>query len=1013
MMKTKLFLIIILIIPALLQAQPTNYWQQHTNYTINVTFEPQKKLLTGIETIFYTNNSPDTLNYLYFHLYPNAFSDTSLMYKEAAKKGLKLISNREHQGSIKISNLSIQQINKSDKTSLDNTFKVEETLMKVDLSQPILPHRQLEIKMDFQVKIRKYNAAGGKGGYCGDHFVISQWYPKICVYDENKWNDIPYHWLREFYGEFGTYDVTINVPFDYIVGATGSVIAGDPGWEEVKIEPSLDNKHWEEKEGNIREFLRKKASKNTSRAVRFSAENVHDFVWIVSKDFIYENGSYNDIPVHVLYNAKHKTSWSKRALNTAIESLDSLNSYVGEYPYPQLTVAQGFYSSAMEYPMVVFLGITRTSTVFHEIAHNYFYGALANNEYREGWLDEGLVTFLTERFIEDRKKSQQKKQIPKPKYKFPLLERQYRPVSLKHSRLNYLYYYLYSDLETPISTPSYNCNDKVEYSLNYYVKGSEFFRMLRYIVGKDCFQAILQKYYNSWRFKHVNEDRFKKICEQVSGMELDWFFKQWLHNTVKIDYAITSLKKNKQENGKWATKVNLKRCANGIMPVEVLLTTIDNKEYRQQWDGKDKTSSVTFLTSTKPKEAALDPNDIILDQFRINNYSPKFKFIWYPNYPNLYYQPRNEYLISCWPRVWYNNIDQTKIGVKLFGGYLNRYHVTRSSLWYGFKSRQIDFRWTFTNPCEFLSNNTRYNLVLAKLEGRYEGNFNLLFIKRKYLFSLPVYNIRVGMHVYRLYDKDYVQQKINGYDIPYWEDNDISKLYINFYTKFKKNRFIHEFDIRAGTSNKIWGSEKEFTKIYGNYKSNCTFKNFPFTFYFRLFTAMAFYNGSNLPVQEKFYLAEASPTAQFRKFYSRTKDPFFDKVNYHFPGGGNLRGYINKYIDGVSPLTGDRLFTSNLEIAYKNVNSLLPYVGDFINNKICKISCGLFFDAGIFNVDSAWKKPLTDTGFGVTFSRKYYTETYKLRFDFPIWLNRPNIDNLDDDIDKFKFRWLVSFESAL
>jgi len=1001
MIKIKTFFIFVFTITSVLSAHQNLNWQQDVHYIIEVELEPQKKLLRGIETIVYTNNSPDTLNHLYFHLYPNAFNDTSLMAKEMSENRLELIQSPDNIGYMKVMDIYVTSGYQFDRDQLITDYEITDTILKINLSQSLLPNQQLIIKMNFEVKIRAFNSAGGKGGYVGEHYVVSQWYPKICVYDEHRWNIMPYFWLGEFYGEFGKYEVTINTPFNYIIGATGEVIDGDPGWQVVQVDSSFSDSQWNQKIDDIASYFNQPENQTAKRSAAFYAENVHDFVWCASPNFVCEYGSAGDVPVFILYNSINRESWSGDVLKISAESLHWLNAYIGKFPYPQLSILQGVGHSGMEYPMVGLIGIPTANSIFHEITHNYFYAAVANNEQLEGWLDEGLVTYITAMYLNDDSTAAVSE--------ISFLDKQYLPVTNEHVRLNYLYYYLYSDQETPIAISGYKCKNQVHYSLNFYVKGAHFFNMLHYVVGDKMFQDILQHYYQKWSFKHVNEQRFQSVCEQIYGKDLDWFFNEWLYQTPNIDYAIGRIKKFQRPDGKWVTKANVKKLGNGIMPVEVALYTENDSVFTKRIDGVNKTESVNFLTASRPQKLLLDPRDKILDQFRLNNSSSSLKVILYPDYPNLYYQPRDQYLISVWPRFWYNDIDGFKFGTKFFGGYLNRFYINRVFLWYGFKSQQFDLKWSLTHPCKWLGQNSWFNLVYARMEGRLCRNINIHFINRKYLFGLPVNNLRLGFADYRLYDQNY----INYQNIVDWDDSKIGKFFIHYDYKSKRNLCNYRYELNFEAANKRWGSDADFLKLYGNYNIKYIFRTIPFTLYLQTFAGVSFLDDSLMPIQENYFLAEGNPLQRFNEFYLRSQNPLLEKITYYFPGDGNLRGYTAKSPENQLPLAANNMLSFNVEFSYRKFDTLIPILGKYLLQQQASISCEFFFDIGLIDCEEIATKWLADAGFGFTMSKLRFHKERNLRFNFPIWLSHPNINNGLAEQDNFRFRWLISFESAL
>ncbi|MCI0496154.1 M1 family metallopeptidase, partial [candidate division KSB1 bacterium] len=683
-----------------------NYWQQFVHYQIHAKLDTLNRSISGIEKLIYKNNSPDTLSELYFHLYPNAFQRGSIMEKEAAAASFTLIRTEEDLGWMTIDSLFIiKHALISQRIKCDT--RVDDTILKIKIDPHLLPAEELSIWIKFRTKIHKGNPLIYKGGYRGNHYEISQWYPKICVYDHNGWNAMPYHWLGEFYGEFGTFDVTLDVHGSYIVGATGEVVAGDPGWESVRADSSQNfpSKHSQTEQDTLR------------RIVTFHAENAHDFTWLASPDFCYETGTYKNIPIHILYQKSSYKYWHNNALNDAKLSLAWLEDFVGEYPYPVLSICQGIIKGGMEYPTLAVLGEFSTILLQHEIAHAYFYGALANNEQMEGWLDEGLVTYQNELFI-NKYFPKYNDQAMEPSLSIPNLAGQFKPIKLKVLQLNSLYYYFYSGFDKPLNLPGHEVNDSYRYYYHVYQKPGKFFAALDHLVGHETFVRILHTYYASFKFQHVQGKIFQEICEQISGMNLDWFFKQWIESVRRIDYACAGYNSYQLTDETWKTNITIKRLGNGISPVEIEAITSAGDSIRARWDGTARQTVISLQTKDKIKKVCLDPDDLILDQNRLNNGSPRIKIFYYPEFPSMHYLPRDAYSLFLWHQPWYNDIDGLMLGMNVFGGYLNRYYVTRNSIRYGIQSQKVHYKFGFSSPWESIDHNLWRHFSILNIEGR-------------------------------------------------------------------------------------------------------------------------------------------------------------------------------------------------------------------------------------------------------------------------------------------------------
>jgi hypothetical protein len=977
------------------------YWQQFVHYTMDVTLIPIDHAVVGEERIVYKNNSPDTLHKFYLHLYPNAFrSNETVKAREARRAYRKLLDSPDDAGYLDIESFRILSSDSTDKAV--TAFQINDTILEASLPEPLPPGGELTVELSFYLKMRKFQE---RAGYRGFQYDFAQWYPKVCVYDESGWNAEPFHLTGEFYGDFGTFDVTINVPYEYVVGATGVAISGDPGWERVRVDTSLSPAEWDAAFKKIQKAVAEDARDGKIRSVTFHAENVHDFAWVTCPDFLYERSEWDGIPIHVLYRSYVKNRWSKTAAKHGARALAWLSEKFGRYPYPQLTITHGLLGGGMEYPMLVMNANEGEGLVLHEVGHIYFFGIFGNNEWKDAWLDEGFTTFQTRWYMETRYGKwglDRELELQRANW----LQRHRPRQTRREENRNQLLAYLTSGQNEPMSRHAYLFDESLSYRRNAYDKGSFFYDMLKYVVGDSTFEKICREYFNRWAFKHVNEARFRQVCEDVSGKKLDWFFNQWLHDSVTVDYSLGKVTKRRNADV-WETRVEIQRKDRGIMPVEVLLTTQSGDSLFQRWDGKAEMGALAFQTANKPAQVILDPRDAILDKTRLNHGPMRFRFLF--DYPNMIYFPRDAYVITYRPSAWYNEVDKLRIGGRLRG----YYGATRNAYlgaWYGTDSGELDARFSYSNPITPLGTGVRGAFSAQKMEGRFEVDAHLSVLKRKYLELPPIHQFIIGFnHSKLLQDGErYVTRQYdqkNDVTLAGWDRGIVNNIYFRYGVNPRGLNWFTNVTVGLDLVDKDWGSAGSYHGGFSEFKLWLP-KNDEGVFL--RFYAGKIFNSEDAFIQDLIFLEGANPRERFQKFYLRSDGALPEQLHYHLPGGGNARGFYNQ------PIFGDQILTLNAEVR-KNLGANL--LGRKIASILGNPSAAVFADLASMEFLDSSRDLFVDAGFGLRFQNllpdNWYTiftggRNTTLRIDFPIWVNQP----LPDE-NPLRFRWVIGFEQAI
>ena len=581
------------------------YWQQAVDYTMEVSLDAETANYSGTQSLVYTNNSPETLYKVFYHLYFNAFqpgSEMAIRLKNSPDRNTRFKVDldsltKEQQGFLNVSNLT------------QNGMAVKtvnsETILEVLLNEPIPPGGSSTFKLEFEGHVPDVIRRAGKNSAEGVAFSMAQWYPKMAEYDLEGWNADPYTG-REFHGVWGDFDVKITLDKEFMVAASGYLQNAD----EIGKGYS-DRKKAKSKKGKI--------------TWHFVAPQVHDFTWAADPEYIHDTHPGPDgVTLHFFYKNDPEIidNWKKLQPHTA-QMMAYYNEKIGPYPYKQYSVVQGG-DGGMEYAMLTLITGGRSyNSLFgvtaHELAHSWFQHVLATNETKHEWMDEGFTSFIS---------SLAGNEILEQNREFPL-EGSYRG-----------YFQLAaSGGEMPQSTNANRFYHNYAYERSAYSKGSVFLGQLGYIIGFEKLFETLQTYYAEWKFKHPLPNDFRRIAERVSGLHLQWYLTDWTQTTNKIDYALSEVK----ENGA-TTILQLERKEAMPMPLEILVVLKNGQNelhyipislmrgekyntYPLNWEiHPDWTwANINYrLEINHPKDAieaiVIDPSNLMADVDKSNNY---------------------------------------------------------------------------------------------------------------------------------------------------------------------------------------------------------------------------------------------------------------------------------------------------------------------------------------------------------------------------------------------------------
>jgi hypothetical protein len=578
-------------------AQPDR-WQQRVKYNMDINMNVNTNRFTGKQQLEYTNNSPDTLFKVFYHLYFNAFQPNSMMDVRSRELG-KIILGKNKAGqdvidwdsrvTDRISKLGADEIGYQKILSLKmngvpQQYKVLETILEVDLKTPILPGSNTTFDMEFEAQVPiQIRRSGRDNPGTGIRYSMAQWYPKLCEYDYEGWHPTPYVG-REFYGVWGDFDVNITIDKNYIIAGTGYLQNADQigyGYETAgtKVKrPSGDKLTW-----------------------HFTAPNVHDFMWAADPHYkhlirkipggltinVFYNGDENLLKqkfdtmrpsVRDIYKNDFKTyvgNWNDKwtaLADAAVILYPFIEKHFGPYPYKQYSFIHGG-DGGMEYAMATLLSVPSISAASHEWMHNWYQGMLGTNESEYAWMDEGFAQYAEELLNVYYKQQmnpatkQDANEIPRIKM---LNSIGYNP----HEDAYKAYVNLVkSGYQEPLTTHADHFLTNYGYSISAYKMGEIFLEQLGYITGADVRDKILLEYYRLWRFKHPNANDFLRVAEKVSGLKLDWYKEYWINTTKTINYSIDSL-----WEGGGKTFVRIRNLGEFPMPIDLQLSFKDGSK---------------------------------------------------------------------------------------------------------------------------------------------------------------------------------------------------------------------------------------------------------------------------------------------------------------------------------------------------------------------------------------------------------------------------------------------------
>jgi len=546
-LPSKILLFTFFLVSVTLNAQNPGYWQQHVDYTMEIDMNVENFQYQGTQKLVYTNNSPDVLTKVYYHLYMNAFqpgSNMDMRLQNIADPDGRMVNNigtkenpiyESRISKLKPSEIGYIKVKSLTQDGAALKYDVVDTVMEVTLANPIQPGAKTTFDMVFDAQVPLQIRRNGRNSKEGVALSMAQWYPKMAEYDFEGWHADSYI-AREFHGVWGDFDVKITIDKNYTIGGTGYL--QNP--EEIG-------------HGYGPKGLKSINTKGDKLTWHFKAPMVHDFTWAADPEYIHDSMQVPDGPMlHFFYkstmDAESLDNW-KKLQPTTVKLMQYFSENVGKYPYEQYSVIQGG-DGGMEYAMCTLITGGRSlngliGVTSHEMAHTWFQFLLATNESKHEWMDEGFTSYISAQASNE------------------VLERnQENPSTSSYNRYIGL---AKSGFEQPLTTHADRYNYNSAYSTAAYSKGAVFLAQLGYVIGEDNLKATLKKYFDDFAFKHPVPNDIIRSAEKVSGLELDWYLMDFAQTTNTIDYGIKSV-----EAADKTTQITLER--KGLMPMPIDLT---------------------------------------------------------------------------------------------------------------------------------------------------------------------------------------------------------------------------------------------------------------------------------------------------------------------------------------------------------------------------------------------------------------------------------------------------------
>ncbi|OGC92288.1 MAG: hypothetical protein A2W25_14860 [candidate division Zixibacteria bacterium RBG_16_53_22] len=1016
-----------MILPAMFALAPADddYFQQRVSYKIKVDLDPTTARLSGTEAIDYYNNSPDTLHEVYFHLYFNAFQAGSYLDRQFQEEGDYSIASTSERD---IGFVNIDLLKNDGAQVKDHA--IDNTIMRVPLVHPLPPGDSTYFYTEFTSQIP---AQGFRAARSGNHFDVAQWYPKPAVYDRYGWHIDQYLSNGEFYGEYGDFDVEITMPDSFIIAHCGTLkneeevfgarlpspvgdsvivdalkyIRADSAPAESDLQKAVTSAAQQGKGSTLQNVQNLKIWK-------IRASNIHDFAFCADPQFMIDICRYGDLIIKSYYTPEVIRHWQRKAVDYTRRAIRFYSESCFPWPYDQYsTVVAAVSSGGMEYPDLTMISGSYSAdnpydhdleaTIAHEVGHAWFYGILGFNETAEAFLDEGLTSFFTIKYMENHygrfendltyEHRWQKELLPNGNYR-------------NEAQTKYIEKAL-TGTEDPLATPSEIFRDWWSYYVSSYHKAASVYFMLQFAMGDDKFDKFIDALFQRWAFKHPYFSNFQDLAEEIHGGDLDWFFHQWFHTTWTLDYALESVRSVKADSGGWTGFNNAIRIKNNGRCIAPLKLTVYYKDTLADtltipvsvWQkGVDSFDTTVFFES-RPSKVTIDSDLMLADINRLNNSSSHLPPVTFQFMVPKFVYPKNhiEYLVDSYriahrPTAWYNSVGGIKLGYAFDGAYLEYFKRLRFNAALGIQSGHFDYAAAFDNALVPSDPRFSYFVASKELEGRGRQAIGARFE------SLDPQDPRMTQAIFAV-QRNYLFDSAYLYGDS-WSPGNVVTADLSFSRRFDQRFGV--IILQGSLSNTTFGSDYQFRRAaaglaisvegVGVGKTNLQMK-------------LGRADG-DIPSQRRFSLSTADSYDIWDSPLFRSRgtlpDRWKDDGHLFKPGGAGLSGYLRQGSSGA------RLIS--VGISNDLPSPRLPFKIPVLTRQMANIRPQFYFAGGrVWSPADTADDFLYEAGLVVTYEVPFLGLLFnecRLSLHLPLWISKPQPDE-----DNLEWRWAFSITS--